>query len=167
MKLLSKIALAAGLAALSATAVTPVAAASSAERGYSYDHRYDRGHYRPYRHRLQGHFLVYVRDCPDLREDRRDRRVDNGRADRREDRRDRRVIDCPSRAFEYVPSRRELRRGRTGERLRINTAFWDRETRTYYADTRFGSVPVYIQRGRAPHNRGHYRDRRGRGYDRW
>ena len=36
--------------------------------------------------------------CPDIREDWRDMRRDNGWRDRREDRRDYRVINCPARA---------------------------------------------------------------------
>ena len=43
--------------------------------------------------------------CPDLREDRRDRRHYDGRRDRREDFRDRRVIDCPPRAWRYEAGR--------------------------------------------------------------
>ena len=152
MKLFSKLAIAAGVATLSAAAMTSTASATS----------YDHGH-RSYGHGLNGHFNVYVRDCPDLREDRRDRRVNYGRADRREDRRDRRVISCPSSAFDYVPTRREWRQGRTGDRIRVNRAYLDRRSGTYFADTRFGPVPVYVQRGRAPDNRG-YRDRRGHGY---
>ncbi|MDX1291869.1 MAG: hypothetical protein R3265_03570 [Hyphomonas sp.] len=42
--------------------------------------------------------------CPDLREDRIDRRVDYGRADRREDVRDMRRISCPASAWTYVPA---------------------------------------------------------------
>lgn len=42
--------------------------------------------------------------CPDLREDRIDRRVDYGRADRREDVRDMRQVSCPASAWTYVPA---------------------------------------------------------------
>ena len=45
--------------------------------------------------------------CPDLREDRRDARIDEGWRDRREDRRDRSVIECPPRAWSYEPDRYE------------------------------------------------------------
>ena len=48
-------------------------------------------HHRGYRwNGPEGHFVVYANACPDLREDRRDRRRDTGWRDRREDRR---VVD--------------------------------------------------------------------------
>lgn len=73
-----------------------------------------------------GEWRLNPRACPDLvedrldrREDRIDRRVTTGRRDRiedrrdaRENRRDERVTICPASAFYYVPSR--------GERLRWN-----------------------------------------------
>lgn len=55
--------------------------------------------------------------CPDIREDWRD----NGWRDRKEDRRDHHVIQCPARAWTYVPSRGERwdnRRGRDHDRYR-------------------------------------------------
>ena len=71
-----------------------------------------------------GEWKVNPRACPDLREDRydrredrRDARVDYGRQDRREDRYDRRenrrdaaVTVCPASAFYYAPSRGERQR---------------------------------------------------------
>jgi len=154
MTLFAKLAAAAGLAALTLTALP--SAAEAQRHGGHHGHRWNGP---------EGHFLVYARACPDLREDRRDRRVDRGRADRREDRRDRRVLDCPPRAWEYVPSRRELRQGRTGERLRPQLAYLDRRAGGYFTETRWGDVPVYVVRGRGyrPHHRGHRRDRH-RGY---
>jgi hypothetical protein len=151
MTLFAKLAAAAGLAALTLTALPSVAEAQ----------RYGGGHHGHRWNGPEGHFLVYARACPDLREDRRDRRVDLGRADRREDRRDRRILDCPPRAWEYVPSRRELRQGRTGERLRPQIAHWDRPTGRYYVETRWNDVPVYIVRGRGfrDRHRGWRRDR--------
>ncbi|MCP2669578.1 hypothetical protein NHF40_01385 [Maricaulaceae bacterium EIL42A08] len=148
----AKLAAAAGLAALSLTALPAAAEAQ----------RYG-GHHGGRWNGPEGHFLVYAHACPDLREDRRDRRVNRGRADRREDRRDARVLNCPSRAWEYVPTRRELRQGRTGERLRPNVAYLDRRSGIYYAETRWGDVPVYVVGGRGyrPHHRG-YRDRHHR-----
>lgn len=75
---------------------------------------------------IAGEWRLNVQACPDLREDRadrrdsyRDERSDNGRRDRAEDRRDRRrnrrdeaVTICPIDAFYYVPTRSELRRDR-------------------------------------------------------
>ena len=141
MNLIAKLATAAAFASL---AVSTIPSMAEAQR---YGHG-NRGWNGP-----EGHFLVYRRSCPDLIEDRRDRRVDYGRRDRREDRRDRRVIDCPNRAWEYVPSRRELRQGRTGERLRPGVAYLDRRTGAYFAETRWGEVPVYVARGRHPDDR--------------
>lgn len=71
-----------------------------------------------------GEWKLNPRACPDLVEDRRDRvedrrdaRVTVGRRDRVEDRRDRAenrrdeaVTICPTRAFYYVPDRREQKR---------------------------------------------------------
>lgn len=145
MTFMTKLAAAAGLAALTLTALPAVAEAQ----------RYG-GHHHDRWSGPEGHFIVYARACPDLREDRRDRRVNNGWRDRREDRRDARVIDCPPRAWEYVPSRREFRQGRTGERLRPNVAYLDRRSGTYFTETRWGAVPVYVVRGR-----GHRAERRG------
>lgn len=95
---------------------------------------------------LDGYFTVSSRACPDLREDRRDARRNTGRADRREDRRDRQVINCPSRAFDYVPTRFERRQGFTGDRLNVNQAFLDRRTGQYFVETRFGDVPLRLGR---------------------
>jgi hypothetical protein len=75
---------------------------------------------------LAGEWRLNEQACPDLREDRadrrdnyRDERSDNGRRDRAEDRRDRRgnrrdeaLTICPIEAFYYIPTRGELRRDR-------------------------------------------------------
>ncbi|MEO1038442.1 MAG: hypothetical protein AAFX09_02775 [Pseudomonadota bacterium] len=159
--------LAAGvLAVTGATALGGAASAESFDRGFSFSVGFDRGyapHHRGHRgwNGPEGHFIVYARSCPDIREDRRDRRVYEGRRDIREDRRDRRILDCPPRAWDYVPSRRELRQGRTGDRLRPTIAYLDRRSGQYFTDTRWGAVPVYVVRGRAPgdHRRGHRRYR--------
>ena len=45
--------------------------------------------------------------CPDLREDRIDRRQTTSRRDLREDFRDMRQIQCPASAWTYVPSKGE------------------------------------------------------------
>ncbi len=49
-----------------------------------------------------GEWRINPRLCPDLVEDRRDRRVTYSRADRREDRRDAAVVNCPARAWVWV-----------------------------------------------------------------
>lgn len=56
-----------------------------------------------------GEWRIEARECPDLREDRRDDRRGNGWGDRREDRRDERVVNCPAHAWHYVPDRGERR----------------------------------------------------------
>jgi hypothetical protein len=96
-----------------------------------------------------GEWKLNPRACPDLmedrydrREDRRDARVDYGRGDRREDRADRRenrrdsaVTICPARAFYYQPDRYEQRHGR-GHGWRNANARpplkWDGRMRMYY-----------------------------------
>lgn len=110
-----------------------------------------------------GTWYLNARACPDLREDRRDRRYDEGRWDRREDRRDRRVIDCPRRAWTYVPDRWERRNGiERGSGGRLGTpGIVYRRHGNFYRETRRGDlrqIDVVIERGR----RG-YRER-GRGY---
>lgn len=153
MTLIAKLTAAVVLAGAAAT-IAP--AAADAQRHF----HHGRGWHGP-----EGHFLVYARACPDLREDRRDRRYDGGWRDRREDRRDRRIIDCPPRAWEYVPSRRELHQGRTGERLRPDYAYWDRRAGGYFVDTRWGPVPTYVVRGRGGrHGYRPHRHRYGHGY---
>jgi hypothetical protein len=54
-----------------------------------------------------GEWRIDARKCPDLREDARDYRHNDGYRDRREDRRDARVIKCPARAWYYVKYRGE------------------------------------------------------------
>lgn len=177
MQMIAKLAAAAAFAGLAATALPASANAadltvsvSAATANVQSHDRRGRGyepHHRGYRwNGPEGHFVVYARACPDLREDRRDRRHNTGWRDRREDRRDSRVIDCPSRAWDYIPSRREERAGRTGERLRPDRAYLDRRTGGYYVETRWGAVPVQVVYGRRGYDdRGHGRGR-GRGYGR-
>ena len=55
-----------------------------------------------------GTWQLDPRACPDLVEDRLDRRVTTGRADLREDIRDMRQVNCPASAWRYVPSRGEV-----------------------------------------------------------
>ena len=167
MNMISKLTVTAAIAVAGFTAIPAVA---DAQYGGRDGYHSGRGHNDGYDARRggrwngpEGYFTVRRGMCPDLIEDRRDRRVNNGRADRREDRRDRQVLNCPARAWEYVPSRREARQGRYGDRLRPNTAYLDRRTGTYYAETRFGAVPVQIIGGRG-YNRGRGHNR-GRNYN--
>jgi hypothetical protein len=134
MTLLSQLAAAAGLATL-----VIAAAPAGADAQYRSGHHYDRGWNGP-----EGHFVVYASACPDLREDFRDRRHSYGRHRGRGDWRDRRVLDCPPHAWRYIPSYRERRMGRTGERLRPSVAFFDRRTGHYQVETRWGDIPVEI-----------------------
>ena len=54
-----------------------------------------------------GEWRLNADRCPDIREDWRDMKRDNGWRDRREDRRDYRLINSPARAWSYVQSRGE------------------------------------------------------------
>lgn len=83
MQLFAKLAAAAAFAGLAATALPAAANAadltvsvSTAATAQAHGHR--RGyepHHRGYRwNGPEGHFVVYANACPDLREDRRDRR---------------------------------------------------------------------------------------------
>lgn len=109
-----------------------------------------------------GEWKLNPRACPDLvedhydrREDRRDARVDYGRRDRaedrfdrRENRRDRAVTVCPSRAFYYQPSPRELRNDK-GRHYGWRNAHarpplkWDRRMRMYYRYA--GGRKIYVR----------------------
>jgi hypothetical protein len=144
MNLLSHLAVAAGFATLAFAA-----APSGAEAQYRGGHHYDRGYGHGW-NGPEGHFLVYANACPDLREDFRDRRHSYGRHRGRGDWRDRRVLDCPPHAWRYIPSYRERRMGRTGERLRPDVAFFDRRTGRYEVQTRWGEIPVEIVWGHGP-----------------
>ena len=173
MHMFAKLAAAAAFAGLAATAAPAVAQAATAPgvsvsatatvQGYGRQRGYEPHHRGRRWNGPEGHFVVYARTCPDLREDRRDRRYDTGWRDRREDRRDRRVIDCPDRSWDYVPSRRELRQGRTGERLRPDRAYLDRRTGEFFVETRWGPVPVHVVRGRHGRDWDHHGRGRGRG----
>ena len=72
-----------------------------------------------------GTWQLNANKCPDLIEDRIDRRVTTSRADLREDIRDERVINCPASAWYYVPS--------AGER-RVKSARYYTGPRTVYVN---------------------------------
>lgn len=112
-----------------------------------------------------------ARSCPDLREDRRDARHNNGRYDRREDRRDRRVIDCPPRSWTYVESRYERRhgiqRGSGGRRGTPGIVYTNRNGQFFRIGRGGRYVPIEVvvnyRNHRGYRNRGH-RPYRGRGH---
>lgn len=89
-----------------------------------------------------GEWRVNAAQCPDLREDRRDRMHDRGRADRREDRRDERVVNCPSRAWYYVPSRGERRGYYSAPRPREVIVY--RDGRHFYRGPRGAMITLRI-----------------------
>ncbi len=91
---------------------------------------------------VAGEWHVDARKCPDLREDRRDARHNDGWRDRREDRRDQRVIQCPARAWYYVPDRYERRSSYRPARPREVIIL--RDGRPYYRDYRGGLVSLGI-----------------------
>lgn len=106
--------------------------------------------------------------CPDLREDRRDARYNEGRFDRREDRRDRRVIQCPPRSWTYIPDRWERRHGfERGSGARRGTpgiVYTNRYGEFWRVNRRGRYIPIDVI---VHYGRGHGRyDRpyRGRGY---
>jgi hypothetical protein len=156
MNRLTPLAAAAGVAVASLLAAPPPAEAQHHRDRYD---RYD-GHPRDYRRAPRhGEFIVYAWLCPDLREDRRDRRFNEGWRDRREDRRDRRVLSCPPRAWEYVRGVRD--RGR-GPRFTPREAYWDPRSGRYFVHTRRGTYPVRVVYGRGFHQR--WDDRRWQAY---
>lgn len=112
-----------------------------------------------------GTWYVNASACPDLREDRRDRRYNEGRWDRREDRRDSRVIECPPRAWTYVMNRYERRhgveRGSGARRGTPGVVYRDRRGEFYRVNRRGERryIDVVIERGRGYRGRGHRRDR--------
>ncbi|MFP4520286.1 MAG: hypothetical protein ACLFQ5_12625, partial [Oceanicaulis sp.] len=172
MSLPAILAAAAGLAALALAApavarAEPAVSALAQHHGDSRAHHHRRERWDPGFGRghgrwngPEGYFVVHARACPDLREDLRDhRRARTYRHNRRgyephhrgygrPDWRDRRVLQCPSRAWDYVPSRREARAGRDGRRLHPGVAYWDARTNRYYVETRWGAAPVHVDWGR-------------------
>lgn len=80
-----------------------------------------------------GEWRLNVAACPDLREDRRDQRVDWSRHDRREDRRDARVVTCPASAWTYVKGPHERRHDRAPPRPREVIVY--RDGRREYRDS--------------------------------
>ena len=108
-----------------------------------------------------------ARSCPDLREDRRDARYNEGRFDRREDRRDMRVIECPPRSWTYIADRYERRNGiqrGSGGRRGTPGIVYTNGYNQYYRIARNGRyVPIQVvvnYRGGHRYNRPH----RGRGH---
>ncbi len=104
--------------------------------------------------------------CPDLREDWRDARYDEGRYDRREDRRDRRLIECPPRSWTYVPDRWERRNGArhyAGRWSTPGTVYREGYNRFYRLGRhgRYEPIQVVIVND---HRGGWNRPGRGRGY---
>lgn len=89
-----------------------------------------------------GEWRINANKCPDLREDRWDRREDHGRYDRREDRRDERVIRCPARAWYYVPDRHERRGYYSHPRPREVIVY--RDGRQYYRNDRGALLSLRI-----------------------
>ena len=89
-----------------------------------------------------GEWRVNANKCPDLREDRYDRAHNNGWRDRREDRRDERVVNCPSRAWYYVPSRGERRGYYATPRPR--EVIVDRDGRHFYRGERGAMITLRI-----------------------
>ncbi len=106
-----------------------------------------------------GEWKINPRACPDLmedradrREDRRDARVDYGRRDRVEDRYDRRenrrdeaVTVCPASAFYYEPSARELRRhSREWWRAHARPSWkWDKGRKLHYR--KVDGINIYVR----------------------
>lgn len=110
-----------------------------------------------------GTWVLNAAACPDLREDRRDRRDYNGWLDRREDTRDSRVIDCPPRAWRYEGPRWNGRYGpayyHNGRYDTPGTVYRAGNGGFFVAD-RYGrrhriDVRIESPRGRHGHHRGH------------
>jgi hypothetical protein len=87
-----------------------------------------------------GEWRLNARECPDLREDARDYRHNNGWRDRAEDRRDARVINCPARAWTYIRYRGE----RNVVPPRPRQIMIDRYGHEYYRDTRGRMIALSV-----------------------
>ena len=101
--------------------------------------------------------------CPDLREDRRDRRHYSGRYDRREDFRDTRVIDCPPRAWRLEAHRWNGRYGsaRYDRRGYVSPGLVYRAGNSaFYVADRYGRRQWIDVRIEYPRGHRHYRDDR-------
>lgn len=87
----------------------------------------------------QGYFTVNARACPQLgaQQARMTSRANHRRGQSV-------AVTCPSQAFNYVPSRQEVRFGYDARRMQTNRARWDARSRSFVADTRYGVAPVRV-----------------------
>jgi hypothetical protein len=54
------------------------------------------------------------------------------------------TVRCSSSAFQYVPTRADVRNGYDARRMSANSARWDARSNQFVVDTRHGAVPVRI-----------------------
>ena len=88
----------------------------------------------------QGHFVVNANACAPLRHYHQHR----GRHHSSWTRQRHFVLRCQPGAFHYVPTRAEWRMGVTSRHVVTHEARWDPRRQQFYADTRWGPVPVEI-----------------------
>jgi hypothetical protein len=88
----------------------------------------------------QGHFVVNANACAPLRHYQQHR----GRHHAQWNRQRNYVLRCQPGAFNYIPSRAEIRLGVTNRHIAVREARWDTRRQQFYAETRWGRVPVEI-----------------------
>lgn len=88
----------------------------------------------------QGHFVVNANACAPLRQYNQHRSRYHAQWNRQRNF----VLRCQPGAFNYVPTRFELRQGITGQRIFVHEARWDPRHQQFFAETRWGRVPVHV-----------------------
>jgi len=88
----------------------------------------------------QGHFVVNANACAPLRQYNHQRPRFHAQWNRHRNF----VLRCQPGAFNYIPTRFELRRGITGQRIFVNQARWNPRRQQFFADTRWGPVAVHV-----------------------
>lgn len=88
----------------------------------------------------QGHFVVNANACAPLRNYHQHR----GRYHSDWSRQRNYVLRCHPGAFNYIPTRAERRMGVTNRHVFVNEARWDARRQQFFAETRWGRVPVEV-----------------------
>ncbi|WP_429911707.1 hypothetical protein [Glycocaulis sp.] len=88
----------------------------------------------------QGHFVVNANACTPLRHYHQQRSRHHAQWNRQRNY----VLRCQPGAFNYIPTRAEMRMGVTNRHVTVSEARWDPRRQRFFAETRWGRVPVEV-----------------------